>query len=228
MKTRCCPVAFVVLSTLASASLLPASDLSLYRGFHLGSSPVDVAKQAGMESSETRLISSRPERIEELDWKTSRSAAAESPSDSVREIRFRFYNGSLFEMMVSYDREHTGGLTDADMADALSALYGHASAPVTKETSFNSGYTSTVRVISQWHDAQNMVSLVGFSHGDGFGVIVSSTANQTLAGRAIVESERLDRVEAPQKALDLKAKMDAETAARDEQFRLLNKPGFRP
>jgi hypothetical protein len=228
MKTRFYPVAFVVLSTLASASLLPAGDLSLYRGFHLGSSPGDVAKQAGMESSETRLVSSRPERIEELDWKTNRSAPAATSSDSVREIRFRFYNGSLFEMMVSYDRDHTGGLTDADMREALSAIYGPASAPDTKETSFNSGYTSTVRVIAEWHDPQSLVSLVGFSHGDGFGVIVSATGNQTLARRAMVESERLDRVEAPQRALDLKAKLDAEAEARDEQFRLQNKPGFRP
>ena len=228
MKTRYYPVAFVVLSTLASASLLPASDLSLYRGFHLGSSPGDVARQAGMESSEVKLISSRPARIEELDWRTNRSAPAETPSDSVKEIRFRFYNGSLFEMMVSYDRDHTGGLTDADMKEALSPIYGPASTPLTKETSFNAGYTSTVRVIAQWHDPQSLVSLVGFSHADGFGVIVSSTVNQTLAGRAIVESERLDRVEAPQKALDLKAKLDAETATRDEQCRLANKPGFRP
>ncbi len=228
MKTHYYPLAFVVLSTLASASLLPAGDLSLYRGFRLGTSPADVATQTGMASSEAKLISSRPERIEELDWKTNRSAPSETQSDSVREIRFRFYNGSLFEMMVTYDRDHTGGLTDADMTEALSAIYGPASKPATKEMSFNSGYSSAVRVIAQWHDPQNLLSLVGFSYGGGFGMIVSSTGNQALAERAIVESERLDRVEAPQKALDLKARLDAETATRDEQVRLANKPGFRP
>ena len=94
-----------------------------------------------MESSEIRLISSRPERIEELDWKTNRSALATTPSDSVREIRFRFYNGSLFEMMVSYDMDRTGGLNDADMTEALSAIYGPAAPPAAKEMAFNSAIT---------------------------------------------------------------------------------------
>ena len=221
MKTRFNPVAFTIFSTLALASLLPATDLSVYREFHLGSSPGDVAKLAGMESSAARLVSSRPERIEELDWKINRFESPAARPDSVSEIRFRFYNGRLFEMMVSYDRDHTGGLTDADMSEALSA-------PGTKEMSFNSEYNSTVRVIAQWHDRQNLVSLVGFSYGGGFGVIVSSNDSLALAQLAMVESDRLDRVEPPQRAQDLKAKHAAETATRDEQLRLLNKPGFRP
>lgn len=228
MKTRFNPVAFIVLSTLASASLLPATDLSVYREYHLGSSRVDVAKQAGMEPSEAKVISSRPERIEELDWKINRFASPATQPDSVREIRFRFYNGNLFEMMVSYDRDRTGGLTDADMKEALSAVYGPASTPVMKEMSFNSGYNSTVRVIAQWDDPQSVLNLVGFSWGDGFGVIVSSKPALALARQAIAESERLDQIEAPQKALDLKAKLAAEAEARDEKSRLLNKPGFRP
>ena len=228
MKTRFYRVTFVVLSTLALASLLTAGDLSRYRKFHLGSSPSDVANQTGMESSEAKLIFGRPERIEELDWKTNRSASPASGPDSVREVRFRFYNGSLFEMMVTYDTDHTGGLTDGDMTEALSGIYGPASTPATKEMSFNSGYTSTVRVIAQWDDSQSLLSLVGGSFGDGFGVIVSSKDTSALALRAIAESERLDRVEAPQRELDERAKRAAEAEARDEKSRLVNKPGFRP
>ena len=221
------PFAFVLISVVASAALLPASELSRYREFQLGMPLVDVAKQAGMESSEAKSISGRPERIEELDWKTSRSPSA-APPDSVREIRFRFYNGSLFEMMVAYDSDHTGGLTDTDMTEALAAIYGPVSTPVAKEMAFNSGYNSTVRVIAQWDDTKSLLSLVGLSYGHGYGVIVSSITNQTLARQAIAVSERLDRVEAPQRALDLKVKLEAETATRDEKSRLLNKPGFRP
>jgi hypothetical protein len=228
MKTHFNRVAFIVLSILASASLLAATDLSVYREYRLGSSPGDVAKQAGMESSEAKVISSRPERIEELDWKINQFASSVTQSDSVREIRFRFYNGNLFEMMVSYERDRTGGLTDADMKEALSAVYGPASTPVTKEMSFNSGYDSTVRVIAQWDDSQSLLSLVGFSYGAGFGMIVSSKPTSTLARQAIAESQRLDQLEAPQRARDLKAKLDAEAAARDEESRLVNKPEFRP
>ena len=228
MKTRFNPVVSIVVSTLALASLLPATDLSVYREYRLGNSPGDVAKQVGMESSEAKLISIRPERIEELDWRINRFLSPSTQPDSVREIRFRFYNGRLFEMMVSYDKDRTGGLTDNDMTEALSAVYGPASRPVTKEMSFNSDYNSTVRVIAQWDDPQSLLSLVGFSYGDGFGVIVSSKPTSTLARQAIAESERLDQIEAPQKALDLKAKLDAEAEAKEEKSRLLNKPGFRP
>lgn len=228
MKKRFYPGALIVLSTLASTSLLPAGDLSHYRDFHLGMPVADVAQRAGMEPSDAKLISSRPERIEELDWNTNRSAFLAAPSDSVREIRFSFYNGNLFEMMVSYDRDHTAGLTDADMTEALSRIYGSASAPVTKEMSFNSGYNSTVRVVAQWNDPQNLLSLVGFSYGSGFGVIVSSKDTLGLARKASAESDRLDLLEAPQRALAERAKQVADAEARDEKSRLVNKPGFRP
>jgi hypothetical protein len=131
-------------------------------------------------------------------------------------------------MMVTYDRDQTGGLTDKDMTEALSAVYGPGSVPVTKEMTFNSGYSTTVRAITQWNDAENLLSLVEFSNGGGFGAIVSSKANQTLARQAIAESERLDRVETPQRALDERAKQLADAEARDEKSRLVNKPAFRP
>jgi hypothetical protein len=228
MKTHFYPAAFIVLSTLALASGLHASDLSRYRDFHLGSSLTDVAKQAGMASSEVKLISSRPQRIEELDWRTNRFASTAPRPDSVREIRFRFYDGSLFEMMVAYDSDQTDGMTDTDMTQALSTVYGPAATPATKEMAFNSGYTSTVRTIAQWGDTQTLLDLVGFTYGRGFGLIVSSTGNQTLARQAMAESDRLDRVEAPQRALDQQARQVADDQARDEKSRLVNKPGFRP
>lgn len=228
MEMNLRPLMFLGVSLLASSSLLPGSDLSQYREFHLGAPLADVAKQAGMESSDTKVIVSRPERIEELALRTERPASGDSRPDSVREIRFRFYNKSLFEMMVAYDSGQTNGLTDADMTEALSAIYGASFVPVVKEMVFNSGYSTTARVVAQWSDAENLVSLVGFPYGGGFGVVVSSNDNQTLARRAIAESERLDRLEAPQRALDDRAKQVADAASRDEKSRLLNKPGFRP
>jgi hypothetical protein len=140
----------------ASASLLPGSDLSRYREFHLGMSLADVAKQTGTESSQTTSISSRPERIEELAWRINRSASGDTRPDSVREIRFSFYNDSLFEMMAAYDRDQTGGITDNDKTEALSGVYVPGSVPVAKEMAFNSGYSATVRVTS---DAENLLSL---------------------------------------------------------------------
>jgi hypothetical protein len=226
-------VVFVLSSVLApvvllqGAGLVTETPLSRYRAFRMGEPLADVAKQAGIGSSEARLISSRPERVEELDWRISQLSDGAKP-DSVREILFRFYNGALFEMMITYDRGQTGGLTDVDMTEALAAIYGAARPPAVKEIGFNSGYNHVVRTIAEWRDTNNLMNLVGFAYGGGFGVVVSATGDQILARQALLESERLDRVEAPQRALDMRAKEVADTQARDEKSRSLNRPGFRP
>jgi hypothetical protein len=215
---------------LASALLLHAAgpvtenSPSSYRTFRLGDPLADVAKQAGMAASDARLISSRPERLEDLAWR----AGPSSTPDSVEKILFRFYNGALFEMMITYDSSRTGGLTDADLTEALATIYGPGSPPIAKEIAFNSGYNSTVRTITQWADTQSLMTLVGFQYGGGFGVVISSTRDEPMARKALLESARLDRVEAPQKEIDLRAKQAEEAEAKDEKSRLVNKPEFRP
>jgi hypothetical protein len=44
----------------------------------------------------------------------------------VSQILFSFYNGELYRMVVTYDRDATEGLTDDDMVQAISARYGTA------------------------------------------------------------------------------------------------------
>ena len=44
-------------------------------------------------------------------------------------------------MTITYDPGRTGGLTDADLTEALAAIYGPGSAPAAKEIAFNSGYS---------------------------------------------------------------------------------------
>lgn len=231
------PVVFTLSFLLTFALLLPGAALvnsdstSTYRAFRLGESAADVAKQAGTPASGTRSTATRPNRVEELDWRTTLypvSTSGGSKPDSVRQILFRFYNGSLFEMDVTYDRDQTSGLTDTDMTEALSAIYGPASAPASKEISFDSGFPGNVRAIAQWGGPQSLLSLVGFPYGGGFGVVVSSPADQTAARLALLESDRLDLAEAPQKELDRQAKRMADAQASDEKSRSLNKPGFRP
>lgn len=221
---------FVLSSVLASTLLLHGADLvtrnppSGYRAFQLGSSIAEVAKQTGVTSSDAKVISTRPERVEELNWRTIPS----STPDSVQKILFRFYNGDLFEMAITYDPSRTGGLTDADLTEALAAIYGPGSAPITKEIAFNSGYSNMVRAIAQWGDPQSRMTLVGMPYGGGFGLVISSTRDEPLAQKALLESKRLDQLEAPQKELDLRAKQVADAEAKDEKSRLLNKPEFRP
>jgi hypothetical protein len=213
-----------------SASVLTAADLATYRNFHLGMSFPDVAKQASLPaSSEAQLISSRPERIEELDWHVNWAPPGAVQSNPFSEVLFRFYNGELFEMAVTYDRDQTRGLTETDMIEALSSVYGLAGKTVAAEVSFNAGGARRIlKTIACWEDAQSQISLVHLPYGTNFGVVISSRANRALAEKAIVESERLDQVEAPRRELALRARQLADTQAADEKARALNKPGFRP
>ena len=121
------------------------------------------------------------------------------PSGSVSGDRVPFYNNELFQIAVTYDRDQTGGLTDDDMVEAISGVYGSATRPVAAETTFDPGFSKSVRVIARWKDAQYGLNLVQLPYEAGFGVVLSSTSNESMAEAAILESERLDRAEAPQR-----------------------------
>jgi hypothetical protein len=223
-----CVVFLALASAVCSTSLLSGADLSQYREFQLGMPVAGAAKQTRIELSATQLISSRPERIEELDWRPGLSAASSAQPDSVKEIRFRFYNGKLFEMAVTYDQDRVAGLTDADMIQAISGVYGASTKPLSAEMNFNSGYKNNVKILAQWQDAQSLISLVRFPYESGFGLVVTSKPMEILARQALLESERLDHVEAPQRELALKATQLEEKRALDEKSRVINKPVFRP
>ncbi|MEP7274419.1 MAG: hypothetical protein ABI882_23205, partial [Acidobacteriota bacterium] len=118
--------------------LLSAQDLSKYRGFHLTSTLPVVAKQLQMKATDAKTIHKRPATIQELEWQ-SPYLDPKQPADSVRNVLFRFYNGELFRMVVSYDRERTEGLTVADLIEALSVKYGDATRPVGDVTLSSTG-----------------------------------------------------------------------------------------
>jgi hypothetical protein len=191
-----------VLLSSSVAALLPGADLASYRNFRLDTAVADVAKQTNLTASDTKLVSSRPARIEELDWHASWNSPAEAQSNPISEVLFRFYNGELFEMTVTYDRSQTHGLTDGDMIETISRLYGRAAGNVASEMSFISSGRNriTVKVVAGWDDAHNQVSLVHLPNGTGFGLVISSRTNKALAEQALAESDRLDRAEEPQRA----------------------------
>ena len=116
---------------LISAPVTSAQDLSKYREFQLGTSLVAVAHQAGM-APEPRVLQQRPALIQELMWQPSPMRGSSPQGDSVKKVLFSFYNGQLFRIIVSYDRERTAGLTGVDMAEAISAKYGLAMLPATQ------------------------------------------------------------------------------------------------
>ena len=121
-----------------SAPAMGAPDLSRYRDFQFGETLPALAKQAGLELSDAKLIHERPAVIQELEWPIWLSRGSSPQTDPVRTILFSFYNGELFRIVVNYDRDETEGMTTEDMIKAISAKYGTATKPATTEIVFSS------------------------------------------------------------------------------------------
>jgi len=215
-------LATVLLWTMVASPFLYAGDLSQYREFDLDSSLLEVARQAGMQPEEAKIIHERPALIQELSWRA-------GFDDTVKEILFSFYDGALFRMIVDYDRYTTEGLTAEDLIEATSMIYGDALRP-TDEISVSTiyGRDETVDVIARWEDADWSFNLVRLEYEPSFTLAVLSKRLDGLARAAIDESIQLDIQEAPQREIDQMKRDDMARAAEKEKARLLNKPRFRP
>ena len=116
----------VVLATgvFLGVQLASAQDLSRYRGYALDSSLESVIASSGARADRATTLHRRPATIQELEWRAPYSSAGSAAADSVRGIAFSFYNDALYQLIVSYDRDKTDGLTNKDLIESLSVTYG--------------------------------------------------------------------------------------------------------
>jgi hypothetical protein len=200
----------------------------MYREFRFGADLLAVAKQAHVKPSEARTIHERPAVIQEL--------AGQAPymrsslgADSVRDILFSFYNGELFRIVVTYDPERIAGMTAEDIVEAVSAKYGTATRPVAEIIlSSTQVYIGGEKIIARWEDTQYSFNLFQSSYQSTFGMVMYSKRLDALARTAIVESVRLDKLEAPRREIERQKEKDEENRARQEKARQTNKAPFRP
>jgi hypothetical protein len=221
----------------ALMAMTQAPDLSRYREFQLGMSLPAVAKQTRMKPTEAKALHQRPAVIQELVWEALSFTHASPRSESVKDIRFSFYNGELSRMVVNYDRERTEGMTAEDLIESVSAKYGTASKPVAEITISSTQIYSdgektysnqSEKVIARWEDEQYSVNLYQSSIQSTFGLVVYSKRVDALAQTAVVESIRLDLQEAPQKEIARQKKKSDEDRIQQEKARRANKTPFRP
>ena len=212
---------------LISAPVTSAQDLSKYREFQLGTSLVAVARQAGM-APEPRVLQQRPALIQELMWQPSPMRGSSPQGDSVKKVLFSFYNGQLFRIIVSYDRERTAGLTGVDMAEAISAKYGLAMLPATQLMPLLAPVSAGTDILARWGDSQYSVHLFRSSYQATFGLVMFSRPLDVLARAATVEAARLDEQEAPQRELDRQQKQTEDDRVSQATVRRVNRAAFRP
>jgi hypothetical protein len=224
MKTmRCSILCFVVL--LLSAPLLRAQDLSKYRDFSLGMSLPELSNQVDLRPLQTKLIQKRPSVIQEMTCWPRNSSDYSLPADSVWQIFFSFYNGELFRILVTYDRNATHGLTAEDMVQAISTKYGTATRPA-GEINFptNELYRSTEKVIARWEDSQYSINLVRSRFLNSFALVMFSKRLDAQADVAIAKSIKLEGQEDPQKGIDRQKKETDDLEAARQKNRKIFRP----
>jgi hypothetical protein len=217
----------LMLFAFGALTAASAEDLSKYRDFPFGAGVVTIAKKAGMDPSEAKVLHSRPALIQELAWRP-QPLGATSRTEPVREVVFSFYNGELYRIEVSYDRRETEGLTADDLADVISGTYGTFTRPAVPAADLAISYGEREKVVAQWQDSQYRFNLIAASYGPEFKLAGVWKRLEDPAQAAKLEAVRLDDKEAPQReAARLTQQNDAERI-RLEQARLVNKPKFRP
>ena len=216
-------VATAMTAALATAQTGQAPDLTRYKAFEFGADPATIAAKCGMdlpgEPGETKKA------LQDLDCRMQPGSAAGGAS--VNRILFRFHDGRLFRMEITYDREKTEGLSQQDLIQALSAAFGPATQP-DAEIALHSIYKETVQVIARWETPAHAFHLVQSAYVPAYAVVAFDKKAQERAAIARTEALRAEAEAAPARAAEVQRKRDAAIRERRENARQANKKIFEP
>jgi len=222
-------LAVVAVALFLNAHPISAEDPLRYREYALQSSVAVVAQTSGTRVVDAKTLHERPAKIQELKWRTPYAATDAVGADPVRDILFSFYDDQLYQVVVTYERTRIDGLTDADLIESLSTVYG--SPALTKGAR---GASSGVDVppdavmVARWDKGDSTVVLIRGTFSPGLQLILTSNALNTRARTAIANAIRLDEREAPQREINERKRDAAAVTAAQAKARLQNKAAFRP
>jgi hypothetical protein len=165
--------------------------------------------------------------MEELEWRP-RGLGPFTKVEPAEDVVFSFYAGELYRIAVNYDRHETEGLTADDFVEAISATYGSAAKPAAPVEAAQGRYGEQEEVLARWEDSEYRFDLIRSSYGPSFKLIVLLKKLEAPARAAILEANRLDHQEAPQRDAARIASEEEATRGKLEKARLVNKPKFRP
>jgi hypothetical protein len=127
---------------------------------------------------------------------------------------------------VETDRNRTSGLTNNDLIESLTAVYGQ---PVLKTAGTRppAALADSV-VVALWDSKDSSLTLVRDSFSSEFQLVLLSKTLNARAQTAIREAGRLDTIEAPRREAEQQKKQVADAAAARDKVRSTNKAAFRP
>jgi hypothetical protein len=221
--TRICLIASVLVSSSVPGW---AQDLFGYRAYVLESSLASVVATSGARAADAKTLYERPEKIQELEWRAPYVSPGDPMADPVRGALFTFVDDALYQIVVKYDRDRTDGLTDADVVESLTTVYGQP-APKAPKSAPLALPQDTVR-LAMWESPGSWLALTRGAYAPDFQLILISKALSTRAREAIRESGRLDVIEAPRREEEQRTRELAERNAARAKARTSNKAAFRP
>lgn len=219
-----------VLGAVLVASAVRGQTGAHYRDFQLGGDIASVAALTGAAASDAKTVHVRPAMLQELEWRRPYTLSGGTLADPVQQIGFSFYNDQLFRLVVDYDRDRTEGMTDADMVDAISTMYGTPVKPMAGATRapWSTIDAESGTKIAGWGNDEYTAVLYRSSYASGFRMVVTSVRLNTLARTAETQARRLDERDAPQRERARQKEEAEQTRASKEKARLANKAAFKP
>lgn len=181
---------------------------------------------------DTNTATSQPlaRNVQELEWRPEYVPADTKHADPVRDVKFRFYDDLLYQVVVTYDRDRVAGLTNGDVIQAIAKAYG-APLPRVAWTARGALPTDVPRdatIIAQWGDQTSLVTLTRGTYTPKLQLVLISRTLDAKARSAIIDPLRLDEDEASQQDLRDDSEEAPTTAAEREARRLINKAAFKP
>ena len=219
----------IAVGLILGGQLAFAQDMSRYRAYVLQSSLDSVAATSGARTADATTLHERPARIQQLEWRAPYVYSRDTLADPVQEITFTFYNDALYQVIVTYDRDRTEGLTNSDIVESVSAAYGMPSlAPAKTRTSAPAEAFPDSIVLARWETPDSLLTLVRGSYTSEFQLILISKPLSTRARNAVREAVRLDAIEAPRREAEQHKKEASNAGAARDKTRIANKAAFRP
>ncbi len=207
-------------------------NLAQYRNFALKSDLATISTTAGVASSGATLIHQRPAVMQDLEFRPSRWIAGSTveSTDPVEEMVFSFYNDQLFRIVIDYSSDRTEGMTDADMVEAITVVYGAPGKRIAGAARDASQVESeSGSPVARWGDAEHTIVLYRSSmYGERFRLIVTDSRLDRLARKASIEAARLDEQAAPQREIARQKKERDDGRVTAAKARAVNKAAFRP
>jgi hypothetical protein len=226
MKMKIIRCSILCLSTIfLMASTLRGQDLSTYRGFSIGANLATVLKLNGQKLADATVTHDGPVLFQEVTWWPPNIPGPAYRADSVEQILFSFYNGTLYKMSVTYDQSSTEGLTAGDMVKSISVKYGPSTtlAPAADPASIDR-YESKGSLVASWENAQYSFNLVHSAFTERFGLVLYSKRANAEAELAIAETVRLEKLDGPKREAERQKKQTDDLAV----VRQKNQKTFRP